>query len=177
MMVQTERGIILVENTVFAKAQAERAGFSYSFHSSELGLDVYGKTLDDLGHYHSFAILLDKEIGRDAAMRIAKVVPLNDGPYKFYDPLDVSDSSLFVLKPDEIATYNSLVDELNVDCAWLNSYKGGFKDALELAADDFYKERFAHHADLYERYMDIQEDAILRTQKERGVIDNDEYDR
>ncbi len=55
--VHTERGDIYVERTFRSKEEASAEGYYYSFRSSELGKDLFSKTLDDRGLRHSFAIV------------------------------------------------------------------------------------------------------------------------
>ncbi len=57
MQVHTERGIIWVEAAYQSKERAEMDGYTYAFHSVELGKDVYSKCLDDRGLRHTFAVI------------------------------------------------------------------------------------------------------------------------
>ena len=56
MQVQTERGLIWVETEYQSAENAKKDGYYYAFHSSMVG-DVYSKSLDDNGYYHSFALI------------------------------------------------------------------------------------------------------------------------
>ena len=56
--IQTERGLIYVEKEFDSSENAIKSGYSYSFTSRKLGCDVYGKSLDDRGLYHSFALII-----------------------------------------------------------------------------------------------------------------------
>lgn len=64
--VHTERGDIYVERTFRSKEEASAEGYYYSFRSSELGKDLFSKTLDDRGLRHSFAIVESSEYGAPA---------------------------------------------------------------------------------------------------------------
>ena len=55
--VQTERGLLHVAETFDTPEQAKDAGYSYAFHSSQIGKDLYSKCLDDRGLRHSFSIV------------------------------------------------------------------------------------------------------------------------
>ena len=57
MQVHTERGIIWIEASYQSEERAEMDGYSYAFHSDELGKDVWSKCLDDRGLMHSFATI------------------------------------------------------------------------------------------------------------------------
>lgn len=57
MQVETERGIICVEAEYQSAERAEMDGYSFAFHSTKLGKDLYSKCLDDRGLRHSFAII------------------------------------------------------------------------------------------------------------------------
>lgn len=166
--VQTERGIISADSLVFTPGQAERNGYSYSFHSSKLDLDVYGKALDPLGHSHSFVILLNKEVNDKVAEQLKGIPVLNDDIYKYYNVL--TDNS-FILEDEDINTYNNLVDTLNTDCLWLKDYQKD-KDPFEFSKDLLFKTRLEKHSITYDLYLTMQENAI--TQKYN--IDNDEHD-
>ena len=68
MQIQTERGLIAIDETITVHnaEEARLAGFSYAWHSDTLHCDLYSKCLDDEGHRHVFIRLvnLDKEIRR-----------------------------------------------------------------------------------------------------------------
>ncbi len=53
--VQTERGLVYISKVFDTKEEAVANGYSYSFTSSELNADLYGKCLDDRGLRHEFA--------------------------------------------------------------------------------------------------------------------------
>ncbi len=55
--VQTERGIVFIEAAYQSAERAEMDGYSYAFHSKELGCDLYSKCSDDRGYRHSFAVI------------------------------------------------------------------------------------------------------------------------
>ena len=57
MQVSTERGLIWVAAEYKSAKEAKENGYTYSFHSRELGKDVYGKCLDDRGLQHEFALI------------------------------------------------------------------------------------------------------------------------
>lgn len=57
MQMHTERGIISVVCEFPTDNEAREEGFTYSFTSKELDADVYGKTLDDRGLRHEFALV------------------------------------------------------------------------------------------------------------------------
>lgn len=57
MQVQTERGLIYVEAAYQSEERAAMDGYSYAFHSKELGKDVWSKCLDDRGLRHTFAVI------------------------------------------------------------------------------------------------------------------------
>ncbi len=157
MLFNTERGMISVDALAFTKKQAEADGYSYAFHSDELNLDVYGKSLDPQGHEHSFKLLVDRNITEKELFE--KLVEFDkfedkyeDLPYQYYKSFG-SDQE-FVLEDKDIPTFNELVEELNEDCKWLWKFKEDHK-GTSLIDDPLYKEHFAHHADVYERYMNI----------------------
>lgn len=52
--VQTERGLITVEANYATAEKAEMDGYRYAFTTEKYG-DIYSKSLDATGHYHSFA--------------------------------------------------------------------------------------------------------------------------
>ena len=54
--IQTERGLIYVEAEYQSVERAKMDGYSLSFHSEEYG-DVYSKCTDELGHFHTFALI------------------------------------------------------------------------------------------------------------------------
>ncbi len=58
--IQTERGLIFVENEFKSIEEAVAAGYNYSFTSEEIGCDVYGKCLDDRGLRHEFVLIKKK---------------------------------------------------------------------------------------------------------------------
>lgn len=58
MQVNTERGLIWVEAEYQSAERAQMDGYSYAFHSKELGKDVYSKCLDDRGLRHTFAVII-----------------------------------------------------------------------------------------------------------------------
>ncbi len=166
--VQTERGMISADSLVFTPEQAERNGYSYSFYSSKLDLDVYGKALDPSGHYHSFVILLDKEVNDKVAEQLKGIPVLNDGIYKYYNVL--ADNG-FILEDKDIGTYNHLVDTLNVNCLWLLDYQRD-KDAFKLCEDPVYQKHLEKHSITYDLYFTMQENALAQ----KYNIDNDEHD-
>lgn len=55
--VETERGLIFVEAAYQSAERAEMDGYSFAFHSSKLGADLYSKCLDDRGLRHTFAVI------------------------------------------------------------------------------------------------------------------------
>lgn len=57
MQVQTERGLIFVEAEYQSKERAQMEGYSYAFHSEMLNKDVYSKSKDKNGLYHTFAVI------------------------------------------------------------------------------------------------------------------------
>lgn len=57
MFMQTERGSIYVACEFPTDGEAIDMGYTYSFTSSQLRSDVYGKCLDDRGLRHEFAIV------------------------------------------------------------------------------------------------------------------------
>ena len=63
MQIQTERGLVAIDETitVHSAEEARLAGFSYAWHSDKLHCDLYSKSLDDEGHLHVFIRLVDLE--------------------------------------------------------------------------------------------------------------------
>ena len=57
----TERGLISVKGQTEFSDIALKNGYSYSFHSSALGYDVYGKTLDERGLRHQFILVSSED--------------------------------------------------------------------------------------------------------------------
>ena len=55
--IHTERGLICVEASYQSAERAQMDGYSYAFHSEELGCDLYSKCLDDRGLRHTFATI------------------------------------------------------------------------------------------------------------------------
>ncbi len=178
--VRTERGIIMVDNLVFTNEQAEREGYALAFRSGMIGLDVYKSTTDTPDDPRHYVILLDREICKADVIEQLKDIPaLNEGTYHYYNILE--ENNLFKLKGCEIPVYNSMVDELNQDCEWLDKFKAD-KEFFELHGDGYYKERYEHHCEVYESYMQMQEDAIMSGGSGFEGLENDskeerDYDR
>lgn len=57
MQIETERGIIYIEAAYQSEERAKMDGYTYAFHSKELGKDVWSKCLDERGLRHTFAII------------------------------------------------------------------------------------------------------------------------
>ena len=55
--VNTERGLLFIEASFTTVELCLQEGYSYAFHSKELGCDLYSKCLDDKGYRHSFAVI------------------------------------------------------------------------------------------------------------------------
>ena len=55
---RTVRGIVCVDAFANSKEEAENAGYYYMFSAS---VDMYGKTLDNLGHRHVFCMVAEEE--------------------------------------------------------------------------------------------------------------------
>ena len=54
---QTERGLLVIEAAYQSAERAQMDGYSFAFHSSMLGKDLYSKCLDDRGFKHTFAVI------------------------------------------------------------------------------------------------------------------------
>ena len=54
---QTERGLLMIEAAYQSEERAQMDGYSFAFHSTMLGKDLYSKCLDDRGLKHTFAVI------------------------------------------------------------------------------------------------------------------------
>ena len=95
--------------------------------------------------------------------------------YKRYEGANAD----FILTEEEIPKYNGYVDALNKGIEELNEYNAELraKGMSELDmdvykfSDEKYKNMFKEHWDLYNKYITMQEEAMIRTreQKEEGL--------
>ena len=94
-------------------------------------------------------------------------------------------NDLFTLKEEEIPVYNGLVEKLNKGIEDLLTYKKELRDkgmteeeiTIFFTTDEKYKAMFKEHSEIYDQYMTIQENAIIRTNDSVDEHDNlDEND-
>lgn len=106
--------------------------------------------------------------------------------YKLYNKDEVSATDLFQLTDEEIPVYNELVEKLNKGIDDLLAYKKELREGKGmneyqitdyLSKDPKYQAMYKEHSETYDKYLTIQEDAIIRTNKSVDEHDNlDEND-
>lgn len=106
--------------------------------------------------------------------------------YKLYNKDEAKATDLFQLIDDEIPVYNGLIEKLNKGIDDLLAYKKELRETKGmneyqitdyLAKDPKYQDMYKEHSETYDKYLTMQEEAIIRTNGGHETTDSlDEND-